>query len=142
MFEQLFNERYFLYKIDPCNDGSNEVKWQLIRRFHSFPTEIASVCDYPFIFSKDFSLYLDIDVNSKRFMIRDSYNQDIIYEIPEWLMDFSAEDETFVSLALKFMWINNDTIKVVNSEGIERLIDIKNNFKEIEFNKIPLFENN
>lgn len=87
-------------------------------------------------------MYLDIDRKNKRFMIRDSFTQEIRYHIPEWLMDFSAEGEKFVSIALKFMWIDNDTIKVVNSEGIERLVDLKNNFKEIEFNKIPLFDNN
>src|SRR5574343_54353 len=37
------------------------------------------------------------------------------------------------------MWIDNDTIKVINNEGIERLVDLKNNFKEIEFNRIPYF---
>lgn len=86
-------------------------------------------------------MYLDIDRKNKKFMIKDSFTQEIRYHIPEWLMDFSAEGEKFVSIALKFMWIDNDTIKVVNSEGIERLVDLKNNFKEIEFNKIPLFKN-
>lgn len=37
------------------------------------------------------------------------------------------------------MWVDNDTVRIVNNEGIERLVDLKNNFKEIEFNKIPLF---
>lgn len=37
------------------------------------------------------------------------------------------------------MWIDNDTVKIVNTEGIERLVDLKNNFKEIEFNRIPMF---
>lgn len=40
---------------------------------------------------------------------------------------------------MRFSWIDNDTIKVVNNEGIERLIDLKNNFKEIEFNRIPMY---
>ena len=38
------------------------------------------------------------------------------------------------------MWVDNDTIKIVNKEGIEKLIDIRNNFREIEFNLIPLFD--
>lgn len=54
-------------------------------------------------------------------------------------MENPNKEESFVSVAQRFMWIDNDTIKVVNTEGIERLVDLKNNFKEIEFNRIPMF---
>lgn len=53
----------------------------------------------------------------------------------------------------RFMFINNNRIKIVNEEGFEKVIDItrldnrsvlnqpkKYLFKEIEFNKIPLFD--
>lgn len=71
-------------------------------------------------------------------MIRDSFTQEIRYNIPEWLMEFH-EDE-FMNVALRFTWIDNETVKIVNPEGIERLVDLKNNFKEIEFNRIPLYD--
>ena len=41
---------------------------------------------------------------------------------------------------MRFTWVDNDTIKIVNNEGIERLVDLKNNFKEIEFNRIPMYQ--
>lgn len=55
-------------------------------------------------------------------------------------MDMSSEGDTSITAALRFMWVDNDTVRIVNPEGIERLVDLKNNFKEIEFNKIPLFK--
>lgn len=36
--------------------------------------------------------------------------------------------------------MTNDIVRIVNSEGIERLVELNNNFKEIEFNKIPLYK--
>lgn len=56
-------------------------------------------------------------------------------------MDMPSEGNP-TSAALRFMWVDNDTVKIVNHEGIERLVDLKNNFKEIEFNKIPLYDSN
>jgi hypothetical protein len=94
---------------------------------------------YPYLFSKDFSMFLDVDRKNKRFMIRDSFTQEVRYHLPEWLMDMSDGDD-FLNCAMRFTWIDNDTVKIVNPEGIERLVDLKNNFKEIEFNVIPLFE--
>lgn len=84
-------------------------------------------------------MFLDVDRKHKKFMIRDSLSQNILYDIPKWLMDMTADGESFSSIALKFMWVDNDRVRIVNSEGIERLVDLKNNFKEIEFNKIPMF---
>jgi hypothetical protein len=40
----------------------------------------------------------------------------------------------------RFTWVDSNTIKIVNKEGIEKKIDLKDNFKEIEFNIVPLFE--
>lgn len=40
----------------------------------------------------------------------------------------------------RFKWENSETIKILNKEGIEKKIDLKDNFKEIEFNIVPLFD--
>jgi hypothetical protein len=43
-------------------------------------------------------------------------------------------------LMFRFKWVDSDTIKIINKEGIEKKIDLKDNFKEIEFNIVPLFD--
>ena len=40
----------------------------------------------------------------------------------------------------RFKWVDSDTIKIINKEGIEKKIDLKDNFREIEFNIVPLFD--
>jgi hypothetical protein len=42
----------------------------------------------------------------------------------------------------RFKWIDGNTIRIVNKEGIEKIIDMKKNFYEVEYNVIPLFDNN
>lgn len=43
-------------------------------------------------------------------------------------------------LMYRFQWVDSDTIKLVNKQGFEKKIDLRDNFKEIEFNIVPLFE--
>jgi hypothetical protein len=40
----------------------------------------------------------------------------------------NPRDEDVKLLAKRFKWINSNTIQVVNKEGIENIIDLKNNF--------------
>lgn len=86
-------------------------------------------------------MYLDIDRKNRRYIIRDSFTQEIRYHIPDWLMSNPNKESWFYILGHRFQWIDNDTIKVLNEEGIERLVDLKRNFKEIEFNRIPMYDN-
>jgi hypothetical protein len=49
--------------------------------------------------------------------------------------------EPHVGVAARCMWLDNNTLKYVNREGIERKIDVSNNeFEEIQFNVVPLFD--
>ena len=40
----------------------------------------------------------------------------------------------------RFKWIDENTIKIINEEGIEKKLDIRDNMKEIQFNFIPLYK--
>lgn len=55
-------------------------------------------------------------------------------------MDYKNEKP--VDIMNRFMWINKDRIRIVNKEGVEKLIELRNGFEEIEYNMIPLFDNN
>ena len=41
----------------------------------------------------------------------------------------------------RFLWIDKNTIKIMNKEGIEKILDVSNKFQEVEYNKIPLYNN-
>ena len=61
-----------------------------------------------------------------------------MYKISRDLMDPERTPPNV--LMNRFKWVNCDTIRIMNNEGVEKKIDIKDNFKEIEFNIIPLYD--
>jgi hypothetical protein len=52
----------------------------------------------------------------------------------------SSNVEKLEDIARRFRWVDEDTILIINNEGMERLIDVTKNFEEINFNAIPLFD--
>jgi hypothetical protein len=40
----------------------------------------------------------------------------------------------------RVQWLNNRLIRIVNLEGVEKIMDIQDNFKEVESNVIPFFK--
>jgi hypothetical protein len=40
----------------------------------------------------------------------------------------------------RFMWINKDEIRLINKEGVEKIVELANEQKEKEYNVIPLFK--
>lgn len=54
-------------------------------------------------------------------------------------MDFTNEPAR--DIMNRFIWIDKGQIKIINKEGIEKIVDLEHNFEEVEYNVIPLFEN-
>lgn len=53
----------------------------------------------------------------------------------------NCKDEDYRVVAARMRWLDNNTVKYVNIEGIERKIDMTNkDGNEIQFNVIPLFD--
>lgn len=56
-------------------------------------------------------------------------------------MDLKAETNE-AAITNKFLWIDNNTFKVINIDGVERIIDYtKGIFKEVASNVAPFFNN-
>ena len=73
MLERLANSRVFLYQRKRDFKGAaNRVKWEQVHRFTQFPVDLADLTQYPYIFSPNFSNYIDVDRKAKIFMIKDS----------------------------------------------------------------------
>jgi hypothetical protein len=104
--------------------------------------DLLAPTQYPYIFSPDFSKYLDIDRKEKVFLIKDTLNENekkAPTRVPLYVMN--CKNEPHVAVAARFKWEDNQTIKYVNLEGIERKIDVSSNeFNEVQFNVVPMFE--
>lgn len=115
------------------------VKWELITRIKQFPMDMAEQCGANYLFSPCLMYYLDFDKNKDIFLIKETITQEVFKIIPKGLMNPKREEVT--SLAKRFMWIDKNRIKVINNEGMENVIDIHNNFDELEYGKVYMFEN-
>lgn len=51
-------------------------------------------------------------------------------------MNPSTEEPKLISK--RFRWVNSQMIKVINNEGIEKIIDIHNGFKDINQAVVPM----
>lgn len=72
-------------------------------------------------------------------MIRDTITQKIKHRIPDWLMN--AKDGKITEVVHRFKWYSNNTIQVINAEGLERIIELGkgDKFNELHFHNIPLY---
>lgn len=138
MLEKLQHPRIFLYQVDLTNEGPS-CKWRLIKRFTKFPHDLENNTGYLQVMSPCFEYYIDIDRALGNFVIRDTITSTLIYQIKEDLMDSKSESPR--DILNRFMWINKDRIRILNKEGIEKIIELRNGFEEIEYNMIPLFDN-
>ena len=54
----------------------------------------------------------------------------------------NLENELASEIMNRFKWIDDETIRIINHEGIEKLVYLKDKeLVEIEYNVIPLFDN-
>lgn len=52
------------------------------------------------------------------------------------------DQESAIEIMNRFKWVDEETIRIINNEGIEKIIDLKSSkLEEIEYNVIPLFDN-
>jgi hypothetical protein len=43
-------------------------------------------------------------------------------------------------IAKKFKWVDNERIKIINNEGIEKIVNISHGFYETSYGTVPLFD--
>lgn len=50
-----------------------------------------------------------------------------------------TDDEKAAQIAKRFKWLDSDRILLANREGIEKIVDLKDNFKELSYGSISDF---
>ena len=138
MLERLQHPRVFLYEKEE-NRMRGMIKWKCLRRFSKYPEELENESGYLRALSPSFQYYIDINRTLNQFVIKDTFMMTERYKIPKDLMDMGEEPAS--EIMNRFQWIDEERIRLINKEGIEKIVDMTNNFEEVEFNFIPLFNN-
>ena len=125
MIEKLAHPRVFMYERE---DGKKkgQIKWKLIKRMTKFPEDLENDSGFLRVVSPTFQYYIDVDKAAKQFVIRDTFSLTEIYKIPKYLMN--TNEESPLEIMNRFKWITEDIIKIINSQGIEKIIDLKDKF--------------
>lgn len=86
MYEALKDSRVFLYTWVGETAGGYTGAYNFLTRMVKFPTIFQSMHDWNVILSPDFAMYVDIDTEIDRFVIKDCMTQNHIYTIPKEVM--------------------------------------------------------
>jgi len=141
MILKLNNQRAFIYeRVSIKGESGAKVSWKMVKEINGIPEEINVSDSYIPYFSPDFSLNLSICKKRKQFVINDTFANVEICEIPKDLMPIS-KTETSLDIMSRFFWIDNDTVKLMNREGVEKIICISDkSFTELAFNSRQLIK--
>ncbi len=137
MLEKLGHPRVFLYEKEETRKG-RKTRWRCIRRLNKFPEQLENDSGFLTSFSPSFKCFIDINRRLNQFIIRDTFNMNELWRIPKHLMNLNDELPNVVMN--RFKWVNEDTFRIINKEGIEKIINLKSGYKEKEYNMIPLFD--
>lgn len=135
MLERQQNQKVFIKKRVDYEGGF--CKWKSIIHLKQFPMDLSELCQANFLFSPDLMYHLDYDKTLNVFTIKDTLTQMVYKNIPTGLMN--PKKEKVQDIARRFKWIDNTKIMVINNEGMEKIIDVKNNFAEIGYGVVPHF---
>ena len=71
--------------------------------------------------------------------MRDTFNHEkVLLTLPKQYAD--GKRVPLEETMRRLRWLDEDKLHIINEEGIERIIDVSDGFKEIEFNFIPLYD--
>ncbi|CDW83568.1 wd-40 repeat protein [Stylonychia lemnae] len=135
MFIRLINQKNFIYQRE-SKVQSDYITWKLYSRIYQFDFQISDLVFTNYITSPDLKYFLDYDNINKKYLIRDTKSSTKIYEIPKTLIN--VNEKNYKSLVKGFKWIDSETIRFIDQEGIEAIIELNNNFKIRSSCKLPL----
>ena len=108
-------------------DKVKKVSWIVWRTVQRYPSLLSGVTSYPFLFSPDFSYYLDIDYKGDTFIVRDvENNSSVEHIIPSGLMSLSLKGSIKCKKALPLLarlisFYDNEHLRVVDKGGIDSI---------------------
>ncbi|CDW90656.1 UNKNOWN [Stylonychia lemnae] len=141
LFVKFQNSRCLLYQFQKESNSSNRVKLEFIRNIHDFPSEFIDdqiFNDLPHFFSPNFLRYVTLDSSKTQFLIKDFDTGLVLYQIPQDLMRVES-GQNLLFIIYRFIFIDDETFKIVSEDGIEKLVHIDNGFQQLGFNYIPFF---
>ena len=128
MLEIMNKPHCYMYskrEIREINQQSNQIpqyEWVLFRKLDRFPFDLESDSYFLRTLTETFKNQLELDLKEKVFKVTYVPHQITRCKIPKYLMDIDESNP--VDIMKRFVWVDDDTIKLVSKEGVEVLIDL------------------
>ena len=111
----------------------------MIRKLENYPNELDIKLPILPFYSPDFHVRLGVNFEKKEFLIIDADTNEKMLTIPKDFMTFE-DNSSLQSIMRRFIFVDNETIKLISQDGLEKIISIADGkFEEISFNKVPRF---
>mmetsp|Transcript_19002 Transcript_19002/g.13800 ORF Transcript_19002/g.13800 Transcript_19002/m.13800 type:complete len:165 (+) Transcript_19002:2747-3241(+) len=136
---QALPQSAFLYKMS-SRSGTN-VTWSRIKKLDNYYNEFFrnQRLFLPF-FSPDFLYHVDMNKKTKSFCIKSTLDNKIFAEIPTEYMSFTENPKSITDQINRIRFMDNEHLRIVSREGVEKLLDFHNDFALIAEHTIPLFK--
>ena len=131
MLEKISIPCVFLYKREKNYVNTRFIQ---IKRLSKYPEQLDSSSNFMRVLSPTFCYSINIDKKHNQFVILDTFTNREIYKIPQYLMNLTIENPK--DIMERFKWVNDDTIHVIDQQGIEVIVDLRGRITEIDYNAI------
>jgi hypothetical protein len=143
MVTVLVNLRCYFYRaITLTNEDpkvEKKIKWELIRYISDYPDDLDNDIFRLEFFSPCHKRYLILDKKSREFVVKDSYSGLELFRIPKDILKAPKDLKNINRCINRIKWIDASKMKIVNSDGLEKIVDIDNECNELGYNYRPLF---
>ncbi|CDW88905.1 wd-40 repeat protein [Stylonychia lemnae] len=131
-----------LYKVIPAKDSVSRNKLVVLKNIPDFPLRLHHHYRYRLdFFSPDFTKFIGYNWDSKTYYLVDTFTGDKNEISLDYLSQHSEQYPKISPQMVinRFEWIDEKVFRICSEDGLEKLIDTEDNFNEISFNQIPLF---
>ncbi|CDW75916.1 UNKNOWN [Stylonychia lemnae] len=116
----LYSKRELKQTIDGKTVTSSE--WSLFKKLDRFPYDLEQGSYFLRTLTQSFQYQLELDLKDRIFKVTDVRKQIIRCKIPKYFMDIDESPPH--EIMKRFMWIDDNTIRIVSRDGIEVILDL------------------
>ncbi|CDW75601.1 wd-40 repeat protein [Stylonychia lemnae] len=135
-----FNQRQFMYSRVQKTD--RQIEWRRIKQFMKFPDILFQDRKFLEFFSPCLKRYIIFNNQNNQFQIKDNFNKEFELNIHRDILRPDSDETKLRQAINRIQWIDLNTMRILNEEGIEKIYkidDVKKEFIPISYNKIPFY---
>ena len=137
----------FLYSIKRNKSPEKQDEISLLARLPRMPVNIVDGDAYSLycLFSPDMSKFIDFDLHSRSYVIRDTISNMIVFTISNEFLSLPAREQDIITQVKFIAWEDHETLRLIDISAdpyIEELIKIDNNelTSEVDSMTIPYLQ--